>query len=270
MFIKYLRYLIVFLYYLSLSQFPSVVINAQKHDSYLLADTIKVTNDPTSMILIIKIDTSLIKHKYSIGSDMITHIEIYDYSNNLLVQSINDTSESHSFAGGVDYIDINLDGYLDIDIDLGVSNLTPIHSFWLFEKLDNKFYYSPDFSQLNAYNIDLDKKEINSYSQSTGGRGGSSEKYKVENGNLYLIETEYSNYYDYERKELINGILRTVEVDELNEVKDDEGNYINVINSYNLVDDSLLLTEKNWLIEFKGEDYSKYDSDTYDCGPWGG
>jgi hypothetical protein len=269
MYSKYFRHLIVILYYLLLSQFTSVITIAQKVETVIQIDTVRVANIPASMIFIIKIDTSMLDHKYSFGSDLITHIELYEYINNLLVQTINDTSESNSFAGGVNYVDINLDGYLDLDIDLGVSNLTPFHSFWLYDQLKNKFYHSPEFSQLNDYSIDFDKKEIDSYSQSTGGRGGYNEKYKVGNGKLYLIGTEYSNFYDYEKKELVNGVLKVVSKEEPEDIKDKNGNYIKLIKTYNLVNDSLLLTKKSWLVDAEGEDLNKYDSDTYYCSPWG-
>ena len=268
MILKHFYALILLFYSLSILSTEFIVI-AQQQNVYEQVDTIKITNDPESMILIIKVDTFKIKWESGFR-DMINHIEVYDYSNKELIQTINDSSESYSFAGGVDYVDINLDGYLDIDILLGISNLTPFHSFWLFDKLNNKFYSSPDFSQLNEYDIDVDKKEIDSYSQSTGGRGGYSEKFKIENGNLFLIEKEYSNYFDYERQEIINGVLRTVElIEEEWLTDDDKGNGTSIINTYKLFYDSLLLTEKSWMTDLNGEDASKYNSDTYYCGPWG-
>ncbi len=174
-------------------------------------------------------------------------------------------------SGEIEYVDINSDGCKDIDIHTGGYNLVPTHSFWLFNKLNNRFYYSPEFSQLNEFSIVFGKKEIESYSQSTGGRGGSSEKYKIENGSLSLMETEYSNYYDYERQEVINGVLRTVELEKEEWIKDDEDNHMSVIKIYNLVNDSLLLTERNWLTGVNMP-YSSdiYDNEIYNCGPWGG
>jgi hypothetical protein len=206
--------------------------------------------------------------------DRITQIELYDYSTNKLIQIIKDTSESYSFPDWVTYIDINLDGYLDIDIPLGYFNLVPFHSFWLYDNTRNLFFHSEEFSQLNDYYIDQEEKIISSHAQSTGGRGAEVEKYKIENGNLTLIETSYSNYYDYEKKALVNGDLITVELieEDYSETNETDIEDAIILNYYKLLYDTLLLVEKEWLIDIdiKKEKNNVWSSDIYNCGPWGG
>ena len=239
---------------------------AQQNNSYIQVDTVKICELSKSITFIFKIDTSKISLNYYDGY-IITTIDIFNMSNGLSAQTIVDTSEMHFGFGGVEYVDVNLDGYLDLDIDLGSFNLTPFHSFWLYDQLKNEFYHSPEFSQLNDYSIDVDEKEIESYSPSTGGRGGYSDKYKIKNGNLFLMKTEYSNYYDYQRQEIVNNVLRT---DSL--VKTDwVSSVTSVFETYSLLNDSLLLTEKSWLTGVKSpypDDI--YENEIYNCGPWGG
>jgi len=247
------------------------VARAQQINMYLQVDTVRIEDSPESKIFIFKVDTSEMVTKYG-PNDLITHIEITDFNNNSFVQVINDTSERHSFAGGVVYIDINLDGQVDLDIDLGIFNLTPAHSFWLFDNSINKFYYSPEFSQLNDYSIDSSKKEIESHSQSTGGRGGYSEKYKIEKGGLSLIETKHSNFYNYEHQKVINGVLKTVELQKEEWLEDEMSKHLSLIETYKLVNDSLLLTEKSWLtgVDPRYQKDIEVNENIYNCGPWGG
>jgi hypothetical protein len=241
------------------------ITNAQQIAAYEQIDTIRVSNFPDSKIFLIKVDTTEITSKYNLRY-LIAHIEITDLNKDSLIQTISDTSEMNYAAGGVEYVDINLDGYLDLDLNLGLINLIPLHSFYLYNQFKDEYYYSPDFSQLNDYEIDVDKKEIESYSQSTGGRGGYRAKYKIKNDNLFLIEDENSNYYDYEHQKVINNVLRT---DSL--VETDWVHSTAVLDTYTLVNDSLLLTEKSWLTGVA----APYPADIeenhlYNCGSWGG
>lgn len=229
-------------------------------------DTIRISSSQESKLFIIKVDTSEIILKDDFNY-LITKIEINNLNDNSLFQTIIDTSEMIFGAGGVDFVDVNLDGYLDLDLNLGYSNLMPIHSFWLYCPKTKQFFQSPEYSQLNDYDIDIDKKEIESYSQSTGGRGGSSEKYKIKNGNLVLLETEYSNFYEFVHQRLIDNILRTDSLVETGSSEDGTS----IFEIYNLVKDSLLLTEKIWAVDIEPP-YSNeiYDNEIYDCEPWGG
>jgi hypothetical protein len=240
--------------------------NAQNIDAYKQIDTIKISDSLKSKIFIIKADTAEIISK-DISNYLITQIEITDFNDNSIVQTIIDTSAMNFGVGEIDFVDVNFDGYLDIDINLGFHDLTPFHSFWLYDNSKNIFYYSPEFSQLNDYSFDSDKKEIKSNSQSTGGRGGYSEILNVENGKLSLIETEYSNYNDYERKRLIKNVLRTDSLVETGSLNDGTS----VFEIYNLVNDSLLLTEKSWLVDLEMP-FPKdvYMNEIYNCGIWGG
>ena len=240
------------------NQFFCVLTKAQNLNSFEQIDTLRLCDSTESNLFILNINTNEINTQE--GADLVTNIEIHNFLDDSLIQKFSDTSNSGIMSGEIEYVDINSDGCKDIDIHTGGYNLVPTHSFWLFNKLNNRFYYSPEFSQLNEFSIVFGKKEIESYSQSTGGRGGSSEKYKIENGSLSLMETEYSNYYDYERQEVINGVLRTVELEKEEWIKDDEDNHMSVIKIYNLVNDSLLLTERNWLTGVN----MPYSSDIYD------
>ncbi len=237
---------------------------AQDKIEYSQVDTVKICNSPQPKTFISKVITSEIKSEYD--TELITDINIYNLSNETFLQSIRDTSIFNSFGGEVDYLDINLDGYLDIDINLGYFNLVPSHSFWLFNSKDNKFYYSRDFSQLNDYSVDAEKKIIKSGEQSLSGSGGYSKKYKIENDSLILIETSYSDYYNSGKSELVNGELKTVERTSQEWETDRNNNQLIVLNKYKLIEDSLLIIEKNWLIEFKEKiEHSVYYDDIYDC-----
>jgi len=263
---KNFSYLILILISLILQQFNAFMLFAQKQIEYSQVDTVIISESPESKTFIIKAVNSEIESEYY-DNKLLTNISIYNFPNGLLVQTIHDTSESFFSGGWIKYVDINFDRYLDIDIELGYHNLIPFHSFWIFNPKENEFFYSREFSQLNDYYVYVEEKIINSSQQSLGGRGGYLEKYKIENDSLILIETSSLDYYDYERSELVDGELKTVELTSQEWVTDSNDNQLIVLNQYKLIDDSLLIVKKNWLIEFKDKiNRSIHSEDIYECG----
>jgi len=209
---------------------------AQRHNSYIQIDTINICEKPNSMVFIFKSDTSKISAKY-FDRDMITTIEIFKLGNGLPVQKIIDTSRNY-YDCWIDYVDINLDGYLDLDINLGYYNLIPYHSFWLYNKFKKEYSHSSEYSELNDYYLNTDKKEINSVEQFTGGRGGIISTYKIDDENLSLIKEVF------------------IDIDSTTKVQ---------IELYENIFDSLMVIEKKWLIEVQEIPWEMRTSDTYLC-----
>jgi hypothetical protein len=264
--IFYFQFIITTLVVLLL--FQASALYAQEQNEYSQIDTVKICDMPQSKTFIFKVVTSEINSEYN--KELITDIYIYNLPNETFLQIIKDTSTLNFSGGEVDYVDINIDGYLDIDINLGYYNLIASHTFWLFDPKDNKFYYSGEFSRLNDYYVDVDEKIIESNELSLGGSGGYSQKFKVENDSLILIETSFGNYYEYEKTKLINGMLKTVEKVEEGWETDSNDNQLIVLSHYKLIEDTLLIIEKEWLTELNEKITNDTSSDDiYDCGPWG-
>ena len=232
-------------------------------------DTVIIHSSIKSLIFISEFDTIKVSDFGYDDKDYIINVKVIDSETDSLLQIVSDTGDY--WEPSLKFIDINLDGYLDMEFYVSYSNLVPIYSFWIYDSAKSLFIYSDEYSVLNDYSIDIEKREIESFAQSTGGRGGYTEKYKIVDGHLSLFETESSNYYDYERQEVINGVLKTVALEKEDWAKDDEGNHLSIIEIYKLVNDSLLSTEKNWLTAI-GMPYPDdiSDNDIYNCGPWGG
>lgn len=182
---------------------PTITFS-QKNVYATQIDTIKIhkSNDP--LVFFTKIDT--IGRQY-----FVTKIKVYDPRKETLLQTINDTSSSNFGGGRVNYLDINLDGYKDIEINCGVNNLIPIYSFWLYDRGKREYSYSSEFSRLHRYYIDRENKEIKSVSQFVGGIGGYECLYRVENGRLFKVidnlsqgrESESNIYYNNKKIQTI-------------------------------------------------------------------
>jgi hypothetical protein len=231
-------------------------------------DTIKVCNSPKTITFIFKIDSYVIETK-DLDQYIVTRIEIYNFKNSKPFQMINDTTAFMYGADWVKYEDLNFDGFLDFDLPIGYQNLTQLHKFWIYDKKKEQYSFSPEFSVLQDYTIDKEKKEIETHSQATGGKGYSSERYKFINGRLKLIGSEYLNDYNFERKEIVNGTLKTVEsVEEDGDRVLINGDTVSVfvLNNYKFKYDSLLLIEKDWFYGDENKDsVNSKNEDIYNC-----
>lgn len=229
-------------------------------------DTISISSKINPLIFIQECEVSKSPSGFE---QQILNIKVIDFVSDSLIQLIKDSS---AFCyPSIDNVDINLDGYLDIDIEGDHSGLSSSHVFWIYDSTKSIFVYSEEFSELYDYSIDHESHLIESYVHFLGGRGFSMKKYKILDGHLSIIESEYSEKNNYEHKEIINGVLRTTRLDEEKWEVDDEGNSLIVIDRYDLIHDSLMLTKRSWLTYFEGkitEDVYNM-SDIYECGPWG-
>ena len=266
------KYLIVLFFCLPFFNNSYLSAIGQQTEKDEKSDTIEVCNSPELITFIFKIDSYLIEtkdwYKY-----IVTRIEIDNFKNHKLFQIINDTTDFMYGGDWVKYVDLNFDGFLDLDLPIGYHNLTQEHKFWIYDKNKKQYCFSPELSKLKTYSINKEKKEIETHSQSTGGKGYSSQRYKFLNGKLKLIESEYLNDYDFEREEIVNGILRTVESVEEDGDKvliDRDTVSVFALKYYKFKFDSLLLTEKDWFYGNKDKDsVNTRNADLYNCDALG-
>lgn len=244
---------------------PFWEIFPQNNSALAQIDTINIGSPTYNLTFVFRTDIS---HVESVRNErnLFIKMDVYNYSDNTLLQTFIDTIDYRTGAGEVEFCDINLDGYKDIDINSGIHNLSPSHSFWLYDSTKNKFYHSEEYSHLMDYSIDEGNKEIESYDQFTGARGGYTEYYKVLNGHLFLFATDYSNLFDFEKKEIVHGVLRTVASNYTYNVIDPNDQQITVFEYYTLIDDSLLLKQKSWLSEVTDIDENMSKNGIYEVG----
>ena len=162
-------------------------------------------------------------------------IKIFNPVDGHLVQEIADSGYSNH---EIEFLDFNSDGYKDLMIHEDMYNMLLPSSIWLFNPQKNQFRYSKQLSGMSELSIDYDGT-ITSQSLSTGGKGGEYCKYRFENDTLKLIEEVSSNFFDYEKKILVDGEIMTVELDE----SDDDQN-VKTVTSKRMVFDSLRIVKK--------------------------
>ena len=217
---------------------------AQNETEYDFVDTLKISEAQNSPVYIIKTDTSLCSRKY----DLVSKILIFELNTQKLIQEINDTSYIWSFGGEHYYEDINLDGYKDIVIHLGYSNLAPSFSFWLYDETKNEFFPGIDFNVLNEYDIDKKTKIIESQYTSVGGMGFSNSKYSISGNSLILLEYEDQRNFSYKKEQYLDGKLSYSE--EIKEKYDDEyPNGYFLLEEKKIIYDTLLVSKKEWIIK---------------------
>lgn len=228
-------------------------------------DTLNIHNKRDPLVYIFKSDTSLFDN----GNKIISNIQVYNLEGNLLIQSLSDTSDYYMWGGKIKFIDINLDGFLDIDIYIGNINLVPLHTFWIFNKITRKYYYSSKFSELNEYYIDSAKNRIESYKQYTGGKGADYHYYNIIDGKLFEASSEEYWKFNYNYKSVINGEIVTTAQRIESEITDYNGNKIIILDSYKYILDSLRLVTKSWLVDIPNQVIDINHKDIYECGPSG-
>lgn len=135
--------------------------------------------------------------------------DIYDEEDELWTSKI--------FFQGLDFIDLNFDGYLDLDLFISAGATGNYNSlYWLFEPDSNLFIYNDQLSNLVSLSVDSSQKLIYSYIKPGDAYEYESETYKYINGTLTLIRKEsflraigkkYHEKKIYERKQ---GKLRLI------------------------------------------------------------
>jgi len=180
-------------------------------------------------------------------------LKIFDSSGAHLLQEIADSGNS---VHEMEFVDFNSDGYKDLKIDADMYNLSMPSNVWLFEPKEHRFRYSSDLSGLSELSIG-DDGTISTQHLSTGGKGGEYSKFRFEHDTLKLIEQVVSNFFDYEKKTLVDGQLVTVEIDESNEGPDGR----TTILSKRMVFDSLRVVEKKVIKDGHGLDLSTINKD---------
>jgi hypothetical protein len=177
-----------------------------------------------------------------------------------LVQEIADSGHSNH---EIEFVDFNSDGYKDIMIHEDMYNMLLPSSVWLFNPKNNQFRYSKELSGMSELSIDYDGT-ISSQSLSTGGKGGDYCKYRFENDTLKLTEEVSSNFFDYEKKVLVDDEIKTVELDE----SDDSQNFKTVI-SKRMMFDSLRIVKKIIIKDGYGIDITAITKDAIIDEPFG-
>lgn len=166
---------------------------------------------------------------------------------------------------GLGLTDINIDGYLDLRVEGHPMNLSPTFEFWTFSQQKAEFEMNPAFSGLNDYSIDVEKRQIRSSSQETGGRGGETTVYEVIDEGLNPIEYTSENRLDFEHQQLVSGMLQTVGLRSFLEESDDMG----TLSTYHRKGDSLCLVEKVWIHIGVEPTQLEMANKVADCEPWG-
>ena len=116
-FIRY-KYLIIFFCCLPALNNSYLFTFGQTLLPFEQTDTIKISNVPNSNAFIINLNFHEVKSNDEYPK-FINTIKVYDFLSHSLVQTIVDSLIQGGYAGGAEYVDINLDGYLDIDVNEG-------------------------------------------------------------------------------------------------------------------------------------------------------
>ena len=199
----------------------------------------------TSFIILSSFDTVKTAIEGGFIDDYVTTLSIYNSHSDSLLQTIKDTSQEFSFPQ-IKYVDINLDSFSDIELMYQNDRLTQYSYFWIFDTVSNRFVNTPEFG-LNDYSIDKKNKIIESSIFCLGCFCSTFSKYKVIGNNLIQIEEEgcYKNSegnIESYKKGLVDNVLIIVKLDSILFIDS-----LIVIKSYNIFNDSLLVSEIYWL-----------------------
>jgi hypothetical protein len=123
---------------------------------------------------------------------------------------------------GIDFRDVNFDGYLDVEIWGGGSDAS--WAIYLFSPQKRQFLKSEELSRLGYLDLDPGKKEFSSFYQGSCSACWVTATYKVE-GDKYILIRRETEEPDYEhpgsmlviKEELINGVLTQVSKESIKE-----------------------------------------------------
>ena len=143
----------------------------------------------------------------------------------------------------MDFVDIDFDGYLDLQVNgLGLNTINSTSSFWLFNPQTGLFEESQEFSSFDELSIDKDKREITSWSASVGyDKSSQSSTYKVVDHHLVLVAEERSYEDEHERQELLNGEMTVVSRSGTRSIRDSVGKSTGA--------DLVIVTSEEWLFD---------------------
>jgi hypothetical protein len=177
------------------------------------------TLGPSVDTLAIHPSVSILLHELTMcdtaaSSDELEYYQVFTFSvfgARTPFQTIVDSGHS---AHEYEVIDLNGDGYKDFKINEDWYNLIAPSTVWLFNPKTSRFEYSEALS--GESELDVDENNVySSTDQSTGGKGGYSEKFVLENGEKKVIESVYTDLFDYEKRELVNNKLILVAQDSM-------------------------------------------------------
>ena len=241
------RDLFILLFYLSACFIGCTRSNTEAHNS----KNRNVLSDDAISIDLRGLDTVVIRDSFqpfvfkvehdTADQAILSKLSIFVRDSTSPFQIIEDTSQEYRSAS---LIDINLDGYLDICFELGLSGITPNHEFWLYDTLRKQFIFSKEFANLGDYGLDRPNKQIESHWIEKGGTGASENKYNIVNGHLVLFATGSSHRDEYEDQNMINGVLTTTKKGVVKALDDDEDEPTWEVSEYEWILDSLRLKQR--------------------------
>lgn len=208
-------------------------------------DTLKINNSGKSVIIFSSFDKVKTNIEGGFIDDYVTTLTMYNLYSDSLLQIIKDTSQFFNFPE-IRFVDINMDGYADIELRYMNERSTQYSYFWLYDITSNRFVCFPDF-ELNDYSIDSKDKIIWSSLFYSGYFCSTFSKYKVYDNHLVQFEEEgcskdsKGNIENY-KKGLIDNVLKIVKLDSILFLDS-----IIVVKSYKIFNDSLLISEIYWL-----------------------
>ncbi len=182
----------------------------------------------------------IIKHTYPTESHInhtLNKFEISQVDDSSVHQTILDTG---NYAHKYELVHLNFDGYSDLKIQGDDAEYGELSTIYLFDSLTKAFSFCSELSGLANLSVDPSEQEVTSSEQFPGGRESESCSYKFQNGHFRL--TYRDSYLDNVRTimSLMNDSLIVVKWIETREETPNTPTFV----TYQLLDDSLLLTQK--------------------------
>ncbi len=141
--------------------------------------------------------------------------------------------------------------------------MSPPSNVWLFNPQDGQFRFSKELSGMRELSVDYDGT-ITSQNLSTGGKGGEYWKYRFEHDSLVMVEDEYCNRFDYQKEVLVEGEMKTIELDRSDYRGDTE-----TVTSKRIVFDSLRIVNKKIIEDAYGMDLTTVNKEAILDEPFG-
>ena len=156
----------------------------------------------------------IVLHDTSESSDRLAYFQILVFhrvGTAIPLQTIPDSGRDlHSYQ----FLDLNSDGYRDLVVESDLYDLNPRGNVWLFSPATAHFEYSTELSDLPQLTLHQDGT-LSTMDQYTGGRGGLYEKFVLDHGRRKVIHSQYWDGFNREEKELRNGKLTLVALDQV-------------------------------------------------------
>jgi hypothetical protein len=227
-------------------------VNAQ--DKVFQCSSPKITIEPLKTIEISSKISLKLKQIIFFDStafpDRLSYSQIFEFYKEDTLKPMQTITDSGHYFHEYEFIDINSDGHNDLRIEDDMYDLYCPSSYWIFNPKTGLFEYSDILSGISE--LSSDNGVFSTQNLSLGGRGGYYSKFIIQDGKRKDIETVNSNYFDYEKKILVNGELTVVEQDKDDFIGVLDGD-IHTITSQRIVFDSLRIVEKYVLKDFENK-----------------